>query len=81
METTTAVIVGGVYLLFLGLFFFLWFQFREMKRSYWDKRNFDYVKEPIKPVDLTPRPINVRYKPKHRSDEKLFEIEQNPAKQ
>lgn len=83
METSTVMIAGGVYLLFAGLFLFIWYQFHEFKKSYWDKRNIDYIKEPIRPIDLTPRPSKhgLRQKPKYRSDEKLFEIEQNPAKQ
>jgi hypothetical protein len=82
METTTAMIVAGVYLLFVGLFLFIWYQFHEFKKNYWSKRNFDYIKEPIRPIDLTPRPSKhgLRVKPKYRSDNELFEIEKNPPK-
>ena len=85
METVASIVwvcAGGVYLLFLGLFLFVWYQFAEMKRNFWSKRNIDYIKEPIRHIDLTPRPSKngIRIKPKHRSDNELFEIEKNPQK-
>jgi hypothetical protein len=73
---------AGIYLLLLFMFLFFWYHFNEMKKSFWKNRHIE-VKEKIKPIDLTPRPTKhgLRYKPKYRTDEKLFEIEQNPAKQ
>jgi hypothetical protein len=83
METVASVVwitAIGVYLLIAGLFFFLWYNFNEMRKGYWQNRHVE-VKDPLRPIDLTPRSKNgIRVKPKYNSDEKLFEFEQNPAK-
>lgn len=77
---STIVILISVYLLIMFLFLFFWYQFHEMRKSFWQNRNID-IKDPIKPVDLTPRfSSGIRRKPISVSDSKLFEIEQNPAK-
>jgi hypothetical protein len=68
-----------VYVLFIGLFIFLWLQFRSIRKNFWENRHIE-VKEPIKPIDLTPRYRGPRIKPKFRTEAQLFEIEQNPAK-
>jgi hypothetical protein len=83
IATVVWISAGGIYLLLLFMFFFFWYHFHEMKKSYWKNRHRVEVKEKIKPIDLTPRPTKhgLRVKPKYRTDEKLFEIEQNPAKQ
>jgi hypothetical protein len=86
METIATMILVGTFSLFFlisGMFLFVWYQFKEMKKSYWANRHRVEIKDSIQPIDLTPRPTKhgLRLKPKFRTDEKLFEIEQNPAKQ
>ena len=68
-----------VYVLIFGLAIFLWFQFKSMKKDFWKNRHIE-IKDPIKPIDLTPRYRGPRIKPKSRTEAQLFDIEQNPAK-
>ncbi len=70
----------GIYLILMIGFILFWYQFHEMRKNFWDNRHIS-IKDPIKPIDLTPRfSSGVRRKPISVPDSKLFEIEQNPAK-
>lgn len=73
---------GGIYFLLMIGFLIFWYQFHEMRKNFWNNRHIE-IREPTRPIDLTPRMIKngPRIRPKFRSDEKLFEIEQNPANQ
>lgn len=81
MATSTSLMIG-IYLILVGGAILIWWQFREMRKNFWNNRHIE-IRDPVRPIDLTKGlPSNgPRTKPKFRSDEKLFEIEQNPAKQ
>jgi len=82
MEANTTIMIM---LLFIAVFILtglvvLWLSMQDIKKNFWDNRHIE-VKEPIRTLDLTKRTNHgPRLKPKFRTDEKLFEIEQNPAK-
>lgn len=82
MEANTTIMIM---LLFIAVFILtglvvLWLSMQDIKKNFWDNRHIE-VKDPVKTIEFTKRFDNgPRIKPKFRTDEKLFEIEQNPAK-
>ena len=83
METSTTVMIV---ILFIAVFILtgvvvLWLTMLDLKKNFWNNRHIE-IKDPVRTLDLTRKIGNgPRIKPKYRSEEKLFEIEQNPAKQ
>jgi hypothetical protein len=83
---------ASIYLVFMFLFMFLWYHFSVIRSTFWENRNNDKKEKRSSSFDdadlsvfhhrsMEPRPNGARRRPKHRSDEKLYELEQNPAKQ